>query len=306
MDGLQIKKFRKPESPGDDLVLLAKNSSLEIMRQFVKKGAVLWLTPAEEENSFEYYYVLSGAILLGQEAEEVRLTAGDSFSVANLQKNVLLRCHEDTLLLCISDIPVYDDSTSWRNTWMKQLERINYKDHYTLSHSKAVMHYAVKLYQALADRCPDIKLNDFVMASLFHDIGKIHTPEEILGKPGKLTNEEYAIMKLHPLESKKILEPLFGEKLANIAWMHHERLDGSGYPQGLKGDEIPFEVRILSIADTFDAMTRDRVYHKAEPLLQVAQYLCSQSAQYDLTISKVLLDMVQDGRISRYGSESFI
>jgi len=103
-------------------------------------------------------------------------------------------------------------------------------------------------------------------AGLFHDIGKVGVPDEILLKPSKLTDEEYQIMKSHPVLSVKILEPVshlefFGKTLPGVRF-HHERFDGLGYPEGLKGDDIPLSSRIILVVDTFDAMTWSRPYRK--------------------------------------------
>jgi HD-GYP domain-containing protein (c-di-GMP phosphodiesterase class II) len=98
-------------------------------------------------------------------------------------------------------------------------------------------------------------------ASILHDIGKIGMPERILNKPGKLTPAEYEIMKEHPERGYKVLAPIHQLAAASLAVRsHHERLDGLGYPMGLHGDEIPWVARIISVADTYDALTSSRAY----------------------------------------------
>lgn len=112
------------------------------------------------------------------------------------------------------------------------------------------------------------------MASPMHDIGKISTPDAILQKPGKLTDEEYSIMKEHSKNGAKIIEETFGKhdspefrKMAyEVALYHHEKWNGKGYPMGLKEDEIPLSARIMSIADVFDAVSQKRCYRDAMPL----------------------------------------
>ena len=111
-------------------------------------------------------------------------------------------------------------------------------------------------------------------ASLLHDVGKIGIPEEILIKPGRLTDEEFKLIKQHPLYSKDILSNIFDKNvglfndedfalISDIAKYHHERLDGKGYPCGLKGEEIPIIARIISVADSYEAITAERPYKKA-------------------------------------------
>ena len=102
------------------------------------------------------------------------------------------------------------------------------------------------------------------LAGTLHDIGKLDIPSHILNKSGPLTNEEYTIIKKHPIHTSSILESMNDfSHLSKITLHHHERYDGSGYPEGLQGDSIPFESQIISIADAFDAMTSDRAYRKA-------------------------------------------
>jgi HD-GYP domain-containing protein (c-di-GMP phosphodiesterase class II) len=100
-------------------------------------------------------------------------------------------------------------------------------------------------------------------ASLLHDIGKIGIPEKVLNKPGKLTADEYALIKKHPMKGKTILEPIrhLSQSLTAVAY-HHERYNGTGYPKGLKGEQIPLAARIIAVADTFDAITSSRSYSK--------------------------------------------
>ena len=105
-----------------------------------------------------------------------------------------------------------------------------------------------------------------VKAGLMHDVGKIGVRYDKLNKPGKLTPEELAMFRSHPAKGKRILEPIpFMRDIIPGCWCHHEAWDGSGYPQGLMGDNIPLIGRIVAIADAYDAMTSDRAYRKALP-----------------------------------------
>jgi putative nucleotidyltransferase with HDIG domain len=144
------------------------------------------------------------------------------------------------------------------------LKALDAKDHYTFGHSTRVAYFSVVTGRELG--FDDEQLYNLEMAALFHDIGKIGTPDHILNKPSRLTEDEFLIMKKHPEESSKILEGFEAfEKMALYAKHHHERYDGRGYPLGLKGDKIPLESRIILIADTFDAMTSTRPYRKGLP-----------------------------------------
>lgn len=143
-------------------------------------------------------------------------------------------------------------------------EALDEKDTYTHGHSKRVTLYSLILGRAM--NLDTATLEKLQLAGLLHDIGKIGTPERILNKPGGLTHEEFDIIKKHPRKGREILRNI--KQLKDItAWLrsHHEKYDGTGYPDALKGEEIPLPARILSVADTYDAMTSDRSYRKGLP-----------------------------------------
>ncbi|MBK24194.1 MAG: hypothetical protein CME70_09360 [Halobacteriovorax sp.] len=144
------------------------------------------------------------------------------------------------------------------------LQALDCKDHYTFGHSLRVTHFALKLGEEMG--FDDETLYDLEMSALFHDIGKIAVPDAVLLKPARLDDEEFLQMKQHPSKSAEILEGFEPfEEVAKNAKHHHERYDGRGYPDGLKGEEIPLFSRIILIADTFDAMTSTRPYRKGLP-----------------------------------------
>jgi putative nucleotidyltransferase with HDIG domain len=144
------------------------------------------------------------------------------------------------------------------------LKALDAKDKYTFGHSMRVTYFSIILGKEL--KLTDREMYDLELAALFHDIGKIGTPDAVLNKPTRLTDEEFKIMKQHPSDSYNILKGFtVFEKVARFAKHHHERFDGRGYPDGLKGEQIPLFSRIILIADTFDAMTSTRVYRKGLP-----------------------------------------
>ena len=145
---------------------------------------------------------------------------------------------------------------------VKSLVRgIEIRDSYTRGHSERVAFFAKRIAQEMG--LSEKEVNAIYIAGLLHDIGKIGIPDSILLKPGKLSDEEYEIIKLHPVLSHELLKHIdvLRDSLPGIKY-HHERWDGSGYPEGLKGEEIPLQARILAVADSFDAMTSDRIYRK--------------------------------------------
>lgn len=142
---------------------------------------------------------------------------------------------------------------------------IDAKDHATHEHLSRVRTYAVELGKEM--RLPDAELEALRAAALLHDIGKLAVPEHIISKPGKLTPEEFEKMKIHPVVGAEILERVeFPYPVVPIVRSHHEKWDGTGYPDGLKHDEIPMGARILAAVDCLDALASDRQYRRALPL----------------------------------------
>jgi putative nucleotidyltransferase with HDIG domain len=136
-------------------------------------------------------------------------------------------------------------------------------DPYTRNHSRRVARYASMIAERLG--LPAEEVDRIRTAAAVHDVGKVRTPIEVLHKPGRLTDEEYMIIKAHPVDGARLVEALGDERLTAIVRHHHERLDGRGYPSGLRGDEIPIGARIIAVADTFDAVTSARPYRPASP-----------------------------------------
>jgi HD-GYP domain-containing protein (c-di-GMP phosphodiesterase class II) len=162
--------------------------------------------------------------------------------------------------LVISNTDLYRDLERFMINMVKSLvQMIEAKDVYTKGHSERVSRYCMRMAEELG---LDERLQkDLQWASILHDIGKIGTPESVLNKPGRLTEEEYSHIKAHPGKGATILgpmQPLAGSIPGILS--HHERFDGKGYPDGLQGEEIPLVARIIAVADTFDAITSTRAY----------------------------------------------
>lgn len=153
---------------------------------------------------------------------------------------------------------------------------IEAKDHTTHDHLKRVQTYAVQMAKDL--NLSDSELNAIRAASLLHDIGKLAVPEHILSKPGRLTPEEFEKMKIHPIVGSEILNRVqFPYPVVPIVRSHHEKWNGTGYPDGLRGEEIPIGARILAVVDCFDALTSERPYRRAMPPDDAIKHLRSES-----------------------------
>lgn len=189
-----------------------------------------------------------------------------------------------------------DSQEQLENAYLESIETLRYtveaKDKYTRGHSERVADFMVLIgkYMNLSEE--DLKL--LHLGGLFHDIGKIGVPDKILLKEGSLTDDEYSEIKNHPAIGKHILSnaKIFQE-IIPIVYHHHEKYDGNGYPEQLKGEEIPLFARIAAVADTYDAMTSKRSYRNALPIEYVRNEIekCK-GTQFDPKIADVFLEIL--------------
>jgi putative nucleotidyltransferase with HDIG domain len=172
---------------------------------------------------------------------------------------------------------------------MVQLER---RDVSTEEHTRRVALLAAQVGEAL--KLSATSRRHLAVGGLLHDIGKLSVPLEILNKPGKLTDEEFAAIKRHPGDGRRLLEELggFPEAVRELVSDHHERLDGSGYPRGLAGDELSLETRILAVVDVYDALVSDRVYRAAWSPDRAFALLEDEAHAYDQTVVAALKRVV--------------
>jgi HD-GYP domain-containing protein (c-di-GMP phosphodiesterase class II) len=185
---------------------------------------------------------------------------------------------------------------AYRGTVMLLADVVEYEDGYTAQHSRSV----VDLVQAVADELgihPNAR-QELEFAALLHDVGKISIPKEILNKPGKLTAEEFELMKTHTIEGQFMLDRVGGllGRVGEIVRSCHERWDGQGYPDGLAGDDIPLAARIVFVCDAYNAMTTDRPYRQAMSLTRaVAELTANAGTQFDPRMVTALTRVVEEG-----------
>jgi putative two-component system response regulator len=216
-------------------------------------------------------------IVTGQTAQESRLQAWDLGADEFLTKpfhrlEVIARCQSLLRLKALTD--ALDGAESVVFALARAIEA---KNRYTQGHSERVTAFAL----ALADRLGLARADRDVLhrGGLLHDLGKLAVPDEVLNKPGPLTAAEFDTVKMHPVVGERIVEPLRSVRdiIPLIRW-HHERLDGSGYPDGLTGDAIPPLVRLLAVADVYDALASARPYRSALSLEECLQTLHAEAA----------------------------
>jgi PAS domain S-box-containing protein/putative nucleotidyltransferase with HDIG domain len=199
---------------------------------------------------------------------------------------------EDRVHARTSDLAEAYDTTL--EGWARALEL---RDKETEGHSRRVMEITLKIARAMKISEEDIE--QIRRGAILHDIGKMGIPDEILHKPGKLTDEEREIIKGHPATAYRLLSPIpFLKKALEIPYSHHEKWDGSGYPQGLKGEEIPLAARIFAVADVWDALGSDRCYNQAWTREKVTLYFAEQSGKhFDPVVVNVFFSLVEKGEI---------
>jgi HD-GYP domain-containing protein (c-di-GMP phosphodiesterase class II) len=165
------------------------------------------------------------------------------------------------------------------------------RDRETEGHSQRVTEISVRL--AIMMGVPDADLVQVRRGALLHDIGKLGVPDQILLKPGKLTDEEWVIMRGHPLLAHDLLSPItYLNPALDIPYCHHEKWDGTGYPRRLKGEEIPLSARVFAVADVWDALGSDRPYRPAWPREKIVAYMREQSGlHFDPRILAAFLTM---------------
>ena len=184
------------------------------------------------------------------------------------------------------------------NMFRSFVKFIDAKDTYTGLHSSSVTDYVQRILEQL--EISDEEKQDIIVAANLHDIGKIGVPEYILNKPGKLTDEEFLLMKDHSAIGESLLNEIEGyEHISNFIRHHHEKYDGTGYPDGLKGEEIPLGSRIIAVADAFDAITTDRVYQRKRTVEEALSIMTAVSGkQFDPFLVKVFIEsIIQDNAL---------
>ena len=191
-------------------------------------------------------------------------------------------------------------SQAYRGTAMLLGDVVETDDAYTGSHSRDVVELAVEVGRRLG--LNGDALRDLEFGALLHDVGKIAVPNEIVNKPGKLTEAEWAIMKRHTIEGQRMLENVGGvlARVGVIVRASHEDYDGTGYPDGLAGDAIPIEARICSACDAFSAMTTDRSYRAAMALEDaIAELRRCSGSQFDPRVVSTLVSVLEEDAVAR-------
>lgn len=303
MDGLFIVgKNDESLSVGKDdnlLKLILRQQGLEIMHQTMDEDCTIWFCPAEDPYTLECFYIIKGGVSLYADGVTRELSAGDSVYLYGLRKDIPATAHTYTEMLYITDVPMFDTLFSYNCNLEKQLDDIDRKDHTTRQHSRNVLWYVRLLFEEAGPaKVETVVFDELMTAAMFHDIGKCFTADEVLKKENTLTPQEYELIKKHPDDSRTMLQQRYSANAAGMAGDHHERLDGSGYPRGLSGDEISIGARMIAVAEAFDDMTAERAYKQRKTPEQAVEELAALSGQFDADIVAALGRLVSSGRIT--------
>ncbi|MFY9197068.1 MAG: HD-GYP domain-containing protein [Bacillota bacterium] len=296
MNGLHIGResdfIEQAKKKSTEIRLLAKGNGIEVMKQYIAPNSHITLACEPDWNGFEFYFILDGVLVFRDErGRTTRLSSGDFITVTHLMKDVYFRTETGVTLLYMSSQPVFQvlsDEIQGLVALAKEVER---KDSHTQEHCERIQSLS-KLVGERMKLSPD-RLELLIYAALLHDIGKMGIPSQILKKTGPLTPEEWEEIRKHPSAGRAIIEKTFLKNAGPIIEQHHERYDGTGYPLGLKGDEILIEARIISVVDAFDAMSSERPYRKAMTNDEIIAELrrCS-GTQFDPKVVEALIDVI--------------
>lgn len=272
LNGIETLKRLKLSYPDISVVVLSASRDVENVRNALKESAYDYVFKPFDLNELKN--------TIKRASERTKLIRENR----DYQKNLEIKVAEQTETL----INLY------ANTLEALVLALDLREHETGFHSYRVTEYSLTLARKLG--LPDKALSILAKGALLHDIGKIGIPDSILLKPGKLTDEEWKIMKRHPTTGYELLKKIdFLEEAAEIVLSHHEHYNGKGYPRGLKGEQIPLGARIFSIVDALDTMTSNRPYRRALSFEEAIERIAKGSgSQFDPSIVRVFLSIPKE------------
>jgi len=251
------------------IILVTARTGAEMLREGIQAGADDYISKPFDSTE-----------LKARIRSQLRMRQMES-EMALMNKNLRMRTSD-----------LVDQQRSLFLSTVKSLaSAIDAKDEYTRHHSTRVTDFTLKIAAKMG--FSEKELGELELAAVLHDVGKIAVPESILNKPGKLTNEEFKLIQDHPVRGEAILSPVIELKeIARIVRSHHERYDGNGYPDKLKGREIPLGARIMAIADTYDSITSERPYRKAAShRYAVKEIIACSGTQFDPEVVETFLEI---------------
>ncbi len=278
--------------------LLVQHRALEVTRHRIAAGKHFYLDEATEWSGFEFIYVLRGTVTLSSGDDRKPLGPGDYIYHRGLPERAYFRVDEDIEVLMVSSPPSYHLIREEMQGIMELARSVEEKDEATEGHCHRLERLAIRTGERLG--LPGQRLIDLSYGAYLHDVGKVRVPDRILGKAGPLTDEEWAEMRRHPEYGAAMLrEKGFLRAAADIVISHHENYDGSGYPRGLQGEEIPIEARVIAVADAYDAITSQRPYQVAAAKSEAIEELrLHAERQFDPRVVRAFLSVIGEDHVA--------
>ncbi len=276
LDGIGLLERTKEKYPDMPVVMVTAVHDISVALAAIRNGAYDYLLkPFEREQLLN---TVSRAL------ENRRLKVENRTYQTNLES--LVKARTDQLQTAMGNL-----ERSYDITLEALGDALDLKDRETEGHSKRVTAFTIAIAKAMG--LPRDQINTIARGAFLHDIGKMAIPDKILNKPGKLEPEEFSIMKEHAHLGYQIVKKIpFLSEAAEIVYSHQEKFDGTGYPRGLRGEQIPLGARIFSVADTLDAITSDRIYRPAQTLQAAREEIAKWAGrQFDPEVVKVFLEM---------------
>lgn len=299
IDGLTIRHREEVADRVDkrstSLELLAVSGSLEVTRQRIEAGKHFNLYAADQWSGFEFMYILSGVLTLeDSEGGEIPIQVGDYLYHNGLPEKAYFRVKTDVELLMVCTPPSFHLIRDDMQEMMALARSVEEKDPTTEGHCSRLERLAILTGERLG--LPGKQLVALSYGAYLHDIGKVMVPDTILGKSASLTDDEWREMQKHPDHGADMLskkEYLTGA--AEVVRAHHERFDGTGYPRGLSGKEIPIGARVVAVVDSYDAITSTRPYQVALAKEEAIRELVNNAGtQFDRRVVAAFIEIIGD------------
>ena len=283
--------------------LLERGHGLDVTYEIIPANVTFYMDSAEEWPGFEFVYLIEGELHLleGQGHQAATLHPGACIVRHAIPRRTYYKAETDIKLLHVCSPAAFESMAQENEDFFDVATQLE-ADEYVNGHCKRLESLAVRIGERLG--LPGHRLGNLSYAAFFHDVGKLKVPDSILNKPDRLTQEEFEVIKHHSSWGRDMISVKgFLKEAGRIVEQVHERLDGTGYPKGLSGDEISLEARIVSVVDSYDAMTTSRPYRLALSHQEATEELlrCA-GTQFDPDVVQIFLDVLanetESGRLS--------
>lgn len=273
IDGMEVLRLAKEFDPTIKVIIITATNDVDTMHKAKELGASDYVT-----KPFNMEYLKDEVMdKVGAQLYEELRTSNDE-----------LRASYERLKVIFQGIT---------RAFAMAIDKIDHR--YTYRHIERTADYALRLRELLRKEGikDDLPEDLFIAGVVLHDVGKIFVPKEILYKRNKLDEREWEIMRRHPIDGAEVIGQIQGlEELSKVILYHHERYDGKGYPNGLKGDEIPLSAKISAVVDAFDAMITDRPYRKAMGIKEAIEEIKrNRGTQFDPAVVDALVRLFEEG-----------